>query len=228
MVDNKIQLAYWKIRGLASPIRYLMEYLKVDYNEIFYEVAVTQGQDGPVYDKSCWFDNKFKLGLDFPNLPYLVDGNEKITESHAIMMYLGRKFNPEVLGKNTLDSARVDMCAGTIKDLNGFIIGHCYGSGDKEAVMKGLESRLPNFSNFLGEKTYLVGDYLTFVDFLFYELLELIDFISEGKSLANFKNLLAYLNNMRNSEFMKRHKESKRFIEAPFNNKMAKINNKFD
>jgi len=213
-------IGYWKIRGLASPIRYFMEYLNVSYDETLYEVT-----DGPEFSRNAWLDKKFTLGLDFPNLPYLMDGNEKITESHAILMYLGRKYNAETLGRNTSDSAKVDMVAGSIKDLNNFIIGHCYGTGDKEAVVNGLESRLPNFENFLGKKTYLVGDYLTFVDFLFYELLELIDFISESKSFANFENLRNYLANMRNSEFMKTHKASGRFVERPFNNKMAKINN---
>ena len=36
-------------------------------------------------------NEKFKLGLDFPNLPYLIDGSHKITQSNAILCYLGRK-----------------------------------------------------------------------------------------------------------------------------------------
>jgi glutathione S-transferase len=220
MQNTLPNLGYWKIRGLASPIRYFMEYLNVTYEETVYEVT-----DGPEFDRSCWFDKKLSLGLDFPNLPYLFDGDVKITESHAILMYLGRKYKPETLGQNVSDSAKVDMVAGNLKDLNGFIIGHCYGTGDKDAIMNGLESRLTNFESFLRNKTYLIGEYLTFVDFLFYELLELIDFISGSKSLANFENLRNYLNTMRNSNFMLVHRESGRFVERPFNNKMAKINN---
>ena len=34
----------------------------------------------PDFDKSCWFDQKFSLGLDFPNLPYFVDGEIKLTQ----------------------------------------------------------------------------------------------------------------------------------------------------
>nr|AAB19398.1 glutathione S-transferase subunit Yb5 [mice, liver, Peptide, 37 aa] [Mus sp.] len=33
----------------------------------------------PDYDRSQWLE-KFKLGLDFPNLPYLIDGSHKITQ----------------------------------------------------------------------------------------------------------------------------------------------------
>ena len=32
----------------------------------------------PDFDRSCWFDQKFKLGLDFPNLPYYIDGDIKV------------------------------------------------------------------------------------------------------------------------------------------------------
>ncbi|GAB1287995.1 Glutathione S-transferase [Apodemus speciosus] len=47
----------------------------------------------PDYDRSQWLNEKFKLGLDFPNLPYLIDGSPKVTQSNAILRYLGRKHN---------------------------------------------------------------------------------------------------------------------------------------
>ena len=219
MQTNPPTLGYWKIRGLASPIRYFMEYLNISYLEDKYEVT-----DAPEFSRQSWFDKKFTLGLDFPNLPYLIHNDLKITESHAILMYLGQVYNPETLGRNASDSAKVNMVAGNLKDLNSFIIGHCYGTGDRAAVASGLESRLPNYSNFLGNKNYLVGDYFTFVDFLFYELLELICFINDS-SLDKFENLRNYMERIRNSDFMNRHKDSGRFVEKPFNNKMAKINN---
>lgn len=40
MVDSKKPvLGYWKIRGLAAPIRYLLEYLKVEYEDKQYELT---------------------------------------------------------------------------------------------------------------------------------------------------------------------------------------------
>uniref|UniRef100_A0A8C5L044 glutathione transferase n=1 Tax=Jaculus jaculus TaxID=51337 RepID=A0A8C5L044_JACJA len=47
----------------------------------------------PDYDRSQWLNEKFKLGLDFPNLPYLIDGTHKITQSNAILRYIARKHN---------------------------------------------------------------------------------------------------------------------------------------
>ena len=54
--------------------------------------------DGPEFNKDAWFDVKFTLDLDFPNLPYLMDGDFKITESEAIMKYIAAKWSPELLG----------------------------------------------------------------------------------------------------------------------------------
>lgn len=45
---------------------------------------------------------KFNLGLDFPNLPYFIDGDYKITETLAIHAYIAEKWNPELLGKDAI------------------------------------------------------------------------------------------------------------------------------
>ena len=55
-------------------------YLNVDFEDTLYEAG-----DGPEFDISCWVDVKYTLGLEFPNLPYLIDGETKLTETVAIM-----------------------------------------------------------------------------------------------------------------------------------------------
>lgn len=61
----------------------------------------------PLYDKSGWLDDKFNLGLDFPNLPYLIDGQVKLTEYEAIMQYICNKYCPDYLGKTDEEKVRV-------------------------------------------------------------------------------------------------------------------------
>ena len=34
---SKPQLGYWKIRGLASMVRYILRYANVDYEDVMYE-----------------------------------------------------------------------------------------------------------------------------------------------------------------------------------------------
>lgn len=63
-------------------------------------------------DASQWFGvgDKTKLGFDFPNLPYLINGNFKLTESSAIARYIIQKSTHlELLGKTVEDEARVNM-----------------------------------------------------------------------------------------------------------------------
>ena len=49
----KVKIGYWKIRGLISPVRYMLEYLGVPYEEDQYE----QG-DAPGYSSECWLSVK--------------------------------------------------------------------------------------------------------------------------------------------------------------------------
>ena len=47
----------------------ILEYAGADWKEDSYACG-----PAPDYDKTCWFSIKFTKGLDFPNLPYLMDG----------------------------------------------------------------------------------------------------------------------------------------------------------
>ena len=120
-----LTIGYWKIRGLASGIRYQLAASGVtDYEMVEYE----QG-DGPEFNSAVWFDVKPTLGLAFPNLPYLKDGDDSMTETAAIHKYLACKYKPEFLGTTALESGHANMLSGVIGDLKGDLGGACYGSG---------------------------------------------------------------------------------------------------
>jgi glutathione S-transferase len=56
--------------------------------------------------------------LTFPNLPYLIDGDFKITESRAICHYIIKKSGKtDLLGKNIQDEAKVESVIGVVTDL---------------------------------------------------------------------------------------------------------------
>lgn len=57
-----------------------------------------------------WFTHdKNSLGLDFTNLPYLIDGDYKITESNAISRYIANiSGQTDLLGKSIKDIGYVD------------------------------------------------------------------------------------------------------------------------
>ena len=82
-----LKLGYWKIRGMGEPIKLLLEYLEVPYE--WKEYTPKNAQD--------WFENdKVNLGIEFPNLPYLIDGEFKTAQTQTIMKYLGKdnKYEP--------------------------------------------------------------------------------------------------------------------------------------
>ena len=64
-----------------------------------YEMVEYEQGDGPEFSKACWFDVKYTLGFAYPNLPYLIDEDVKLTETIAIHRYLADKYMPELLGR---------------------------------------------------------------------------------------------------------------------------------
>ena len=60
-----ITLGYWPVRGRAEPIRYMLHYLGVAFNDKRYAAEE-------------WGKDRGNLGLDFPDLPYLIDGDDGV------------------------------------------------------------------------------------------------------------------------------------------------------
>jgi glutathione S-transferase len=60
---------YWPVRGLGQISRLLLAYSGLKWRDVIY----TSGEQ--------WAKDKTELGLRFPNLPYLIDGEFKITET---------------------------------------------------------------------------------------------------------------------------------------------------
>jgi hypothetical protein len=68
------------------------------------------------YDTSAWFDEKHSLGLPFPNLPYYIEGDIKISQSDTIIRHVGRSNN--LLGTGSKQQAEVDMLIDFAKDMS--------------------------------------------------------------------------------------------------------------
>ena len=86
--------------------------------------------------------------------------------------------------------------------------------------------RVKPIVTYLGEKKFIVGNNVTYVDFTLFELCELMQWISEGQLFTNYPNLLQYCDRVKAlpklAEF---YADDTRCMKAPFNNKVAKLNN---
>ncbi|GAB6026915.1 Glutathione S-transferase Mu 4 [Chamberlinius hualienensis] len=161
-------LAYWKVRGYAQPIRLLLTYVGEEFEEKLYVTG-----PAPDYDKSTWFNEKFNLNLDFPNLPYYVDDKYRISQSSTILRYIGRKYN--LAGSTEDERVRAELVEAQLYDYRAKYVETVY-SGDKFEEYKAtypavLTDALKSLSDFLGDRKFFAGDNLTFVDFLAYEYL---------------------------------------------------------
>ncbi|KAM5257045.1 glutathione S-transferase Mu 1 isoform 1-T1 [Ctenodactylus gundi] len=181
-------LGYWNLRGLTHPIRLLLEYTDSRYEEKHYTMG-----DAPDFDRSQWLNEKFKLGLDFPNLPYLIDGAHKLTQSNAIMRYIARKHN--MCGETEEEKIRVDMLENQAMDTRMQLIMLCYSPDfekKKPEFLEGLPEKMKLFSQFLGKRPWFAGDKITFVDFLTYDVLDQHRML-DPKCLDAFPNLKDFL-----------------------------------
>ena len=147
----------------------------VEFEDLHYE----QG-DAPEFDRSAWTNVKPTLGLPFPNLPYLIDGEVKVTEANAIMKYLAVKHCYGLLGANPEAVAKIEMLAGILYDLKMALTLPCYTTGDREGMVRKIHQRVPGIVAFMGENAFLSGTEVAYIDFTFFEMCELMEFISEG------------------------------------------------
>ncbi|KAM5257052.1 glutathione S-transferase Mu 2 isoform 8-T8 [Ctenodactylus gundi] len=209
-------LGYWDIRGLAHAIRLLLEYTDSSYEEKRYTMG-----DAPDFDRSQWLNEKFKLGLDFPNLPYLIDGAHKLTQSNAIMRYIARKHN--MCGETEEEKIRVDMLENQAMDTRMQLIMLCYSPDfekKKPEFLEGLPEKMKLFSQFLGKRPWFAGDKITFVDFLTYDVLDQHRML-DPKCLDAFPNLKDFLSRFEGLERISAYMKSNRFLPKPIFSKMA-------
>ncbi|KAH3876559.1 glutathione S-transferase Mu 4-like [Dreissena polymorpha] len=163
-------LGYWKIRGLAAPIRLLLTYAGEEFEDVQYESG-----DGPEFSRAAWLDVKpsFADTFSFPNLPYYIDGDVKITQSNAILRTIARKHNLD--GESVQEKAEVDMMLDQAMDLRNGVVRLCYNPDYeklKDDYFKNIQGSLQLFEKRLNGRNWFGGNKVTVADFPMYELLD--------------------------------------------------------
>ncbi|RWS23395.1 glutathione S-transferase-like protein [Leptotrombidium deliense] len=215
-------LAYWDIRGYAQPIRLLLAYTGTEFVDKYYTCGPP-----PNFDKSGWFNEKFTLGLDFPNLPYYIDGDVKLSQTMAIMRYLAMKHGLE--GKDENEKIRIALIEQEILDYRSQFSGLCYNpefSKLKDNYLQVLPNKLKALSAFLGNHEWFGGKHISYVDFVVYEWLDQHKLL-EPNCLDNYSNLQQFTKRVESLPTIEKYMKSDKFLKYPLNNNIAKFGSRY-
>ena len=226
---GKVVLGYWAIRGLGQPIRLLLEYSGTPYEEKLYHAVWKECGATKVkkIDREEWFGVKYELGLDFPNLPWLKDGDLKLTQTGAILTYLAEKVGMN--GKSAEERAKIAMLYGLSQDVRSRYTRAAYSpdfESMKQDLVVFLEEKLKDLDAYLKGSTsgYLVGDGVTYIDLLWYDLLDQFKLVkkevSEVDILKNFSCLETFYMKIHNHPSIEKYRNSSAFIQQ-LNNTQA-------
>jgi len=173
------------MRGKGEFIRLVLAHFQLKYTEknptsLEEALALTRG-----------------TGFDFPNLPYLIDGDIRITESSAIPMYLALKAGDKnFFGKEGLEQVKHQMLIGVFNDLQ-YIFIEIFKSSEFEAIFEAkkdtLHRKFQELSQFKGERKFFF-EQVTFADIAFFVIASFFEAITKG---LNKPSLLAELPNLK-------------------------------
>lgn len=201
-------VGYFATRGKAQMIRNLLVYKGVEFEDKRYPFG-----GPPDYISSAWRAERSSLGLKFPNMPYYIDDDVKLSQSIAILRYLARKHG--MAGRTDEEVTQLDFLEQQALDFQD--VGRNMFSPDAEVARKceeTLDDQLKPWAEFLQGRVWALGDRLTYVDFI---LCEALDWIREIKPAAfeDFPNLLQYLNAFDELPNIKKYKASEKYHKRP-------------
>lgn len=206
-------VAYWDLRGLVEPIHLLLEYLGLDYDRKIFKQS--EGRDK-------WLQVKYTMGIDYPNLPYIVDGDVKMSESLAILKYIARK--GKMIPATEEEQINLDVAEGAVIDFHRSFTPMCYNpdfDNLKGPFLEKLPEKLSTFNEVLGKRTWLTGDNLSYIDFRFAEVLDHVELCFPG-CLDKIPNIKNYKSKFESLDKIAAYKKSERFSKWPVNGAIAK------
>ena len=227
MENSRPKLGYWKIRGLASYLRYMLHYAEVDFEDITYEVG-----PAPQFSRDVWFNIKPTLDYDFPNLPYFQDGDFKLTESAAIAKYIAHKWAKDLLGTTTQEYANAEMLFEFVGKLKMAVTMPSYTGGEHGDAITCAKlatdcyphlAKLVDFRSKHGFK-WVAGNNLTWIDFYLWEIVDYMKWLSNDAVFEQFPSIKEYhANFLALPQIQKVWGDDEKIMKYPWNNAMAKI-----
>jgi len=176
---------------------------------------------------------KPKMASPFPNLPYLIDNERIITESDAILFYLAcLKGREDLYGVDFEEKLLLLQLRGVIKDvaseISDLIYNPNYNEQMKEEFLKEdgfIQKKLVFLNKFLVGKQFLTGSNVKYVDFWFYETIQLLQKLSP-KMVEKYETFAVLTGNIRKLNGIETYLKSPRFnANKTFSNQIHSISN---
>ncbi|XP_075258438.1 glutathione S-transferase class-mu 26 kDa isozyme 51-like [Convolutriloba macropyga] len=212
----KIGTWYWNFRGLIEPIQLVLEYLEFPYEITKYEYS----QAGEWFDK-----DKKNLGLEMPNMPYLIKGDFKLTQSAAILKYLGRIGGLYPSSGSDEEMAKIDEIMETLLDFRLKFVLLCINpdfDNIKAGYFKSLPTFLDLFENRLSDgRKWLKGDHIFVGDFQFWTTLDFHECM-EPNVFEKYPKIKQFKNDFESIPQIARYLASDKFRKFPINGRPAK------
>jgi glutathione S-transferase len=165
------KLTYFNVRAVAEPIRLLLAHAKIEYED-----DRVEGSDWPA----------LKPTTPWGKLPLLEEGDFKLSQSLAILKYLGTKHG--YVGESLQETARIDELIGAFNDLRDVYFLFRREEDEEKKAEKERKLKEEAVPFYLGkfdsvlEKNgkYFVGDKISIIDFYIGAHLQTMDQILGG------------------------------------------------
>ena len=206
MAEVKPLLGYWPIRASnrGAVNRYLLGWSGIDYEEKRYT-----GEE--------WAADKANLGMDFPNLPYIKNGDFYITESRVVTAYICDKFATDLIGDSPEERARILQTQEVLLEPYWKWFPVIFRSDDREAICTDGMEVFKKQDACLGDKEWLCNGKVSFVDFILYEQFETATAMSRDDRFATaFPKLKAHHDRVAALPKMAAFLASDKHLAAPF------------
>ncbi|EAR82142.1 glutathione S-transferase, amine-terminal domain protein (macronuclear) [Tetrahymena thermophila SB210] len=151
---SKIIIGQWASAGKLVPIKLLLELAGAQYEVVNYSKP------------DEWYaKDKLILGLPFPNLPYLIEGDIKLTETETIFDYLVYKLKKNDLLGQEKDKFIVGNIRNLFSDLYAKFSQFIQKQGDEkqQILNEQIIPKIKDIHKYLNKKDYLLG-YFTVAD----------------------------------------------------------------
>mmetsp|Transcript_4415 Transcript_4415/g.5114 ORF Transcript_4415/g.5114 Transcript_4415/m.5114 type:complete len:252 (-) Transcript_4415:83-838(-) len=163
---------YWPARGRGQQVRLVLAEAGVEFEDVSFDMTKEES-------KLSFFANCKKIGGHLTtNIPMVDIDGKILTQSSAVMKYLGRRFS--LYPSNLDDAYTVDMLLATAEDLRSANYKPMKMFGGSEADKQHYKTdvlpvHLSNYERLLGDKDYFTGRTLTVADLSLYDTLHVVE-----------------------------------------------------